>query len=420
MPVKFKKQFFEEKRALITVLSSLGMIAGFMGGRAILSASMLLFCANALWCIPLKQHLQNKWWLLGLLWVGLYVISYFWCEDIPYWQERVQVKLPFVFLPLAFSSLPFIGQRYLKLFTFGIIIILFAGTLYSLSFLLTNPEQVFKGYFFSTLIPTPAYKDHIRFSIFAAWVVLWCFYILTKLNTKTEKYLVGAAAVYFILFLHLLAARSGLLVLYLFAFCYFIYIIIKGKLGKALLLSVISITCVCILYQKVPSFKYRMLYIKLTYEEYKRGNLTADFSDMGRLISYQLAAKVIREHPVAGVGVGDVREEMKHMYEKYSPDTLPEQRIVPHNQFMEVAMGLGLIGLLAFSAWYGYLLRGIRRYPGAFYLVACWLGFLASMMVEAMLEVQFGVFVFLFCFLWIQKAIVYNKETLPDATPAAV
>ncbi|MBL7713751.1 MAG: O-antigen ligase family protein [Chitinophagaceae bacterium] len=376
---------------------------------------MFLFCINALWHTPPREWFRQQWWLLGMAWIGLYALSYFWSSDIPYWTERVQVKFPFILFPLAFCFLRPLNNRQLQILSFGLMALAAGGCLYTLSFFFADPEKSISGYFYSQVLPTPAYKDHIRFSIFIAWIVIWCCFTFRKMDSPRQKAITAAAVIFFVLFLHLLAVRSGLLVLYTFISLYIIYLFRRGKARTASLILLSGIVSVSVAYTYIPSFRSKIQYAVYSLNEYEQGNHSADFSDIGRLISYDLAFRIIKEHPVLGVGAGDIREEMKRKYELYSPDTRPEQRIVPHNQLMEVTLAGGLVTLGVFLGWLFYPLRRLKKNRASFYVLATWLALFVAMMVEAMLEVQFGVFVYLFAMLWMQKA----TQSAADATPAA-
>lgn len=389
------------------------MIYGFLAGRAILSLSMFLFFLNSIWKTKPALWAKQKWWLLGLSWLGLYAISFFWSTDLPYWQERVQVKLPFLIFPVAMGCLPILKDKHFRWLTLGLVSLAVSACIYSLSFYFNDTENVLNGYFYSKVLRTPAYKDHIRFSIFIAWVVIWSCFMLPKISKPVFKALLMIAVLFLALYLHILAVRSGLLMLYSFAFVYIVFLFLQRKFLLSSLLIVGCSLIVCILFQTTPSFRSKLYYGVYSINEYRTGNVTADFSDIGRIISYQLASKIIQENPVLGVGAGDIRSEMKEKYEQYSPNTKPEQRIVPHNQLMEVTLAGGVITLAVFLAWLFYPIRKIKKNRSGLFVFATWFGLLLCLMVEAMLEVQFGVSIYLFCLLWIQKAAEANTNPLP-------
>jgi O-antigen ligase len=396
-------QILRAHRSSIALVTALGMIFGFLCGRAILSLSMFLFGLNAIWDVPPAQWLKQRWWILSLCWIGVYALSGFWSTDSAYLVDRLQVKLPFLLLPLAFGFLPVLSERQLRLFTFGMAILLFGGCLYTLSFAWRDPETVFNGYFTSKVMPTPAYKDHIRFSILIAWFILWCYYIFPSLTGRLQRGILVFVILFFTLFLHVLAVKSGLLFFYVFTISYIIYLFCSRRRIPALGVTGIFAALVLAAYTFIPSFHYKIGYVKYTFEEYQRSGMSGNFSDMGRIISYQAAMKIFQAHPLLGVGAGDILAEMKRNYRSFDPDIKEEQILIPHNQVLVVAIATGVAGLLPFLLWLGYPLIYARKNRDGYFIFSTWLCLVLSLFTEPMLEVQFGVFVFLFCMLWVMQ-----------------
>lgn len=394
--------FLKENKSLIAVVTALIMILGFLCGRAILSIGMFLFCLNALWDVAPKKWFGQSFWLWGIAWTGLYALSGLWSQDIPYWVERVQVKLPFLLLPLAFGFLSPLKERATRIFSIGLLLLLLGGCGWSLSFLFRDYHNIVKGYSYSKVLPTPS-TDHIRFSIFVAWSTIWFSLIYGRSVHKSDKWLMLFGALFCIAYLHILAVKSGLLVLYSAAFLYFIYLLLKRRFRFAISIAVTACSLFYFSLQFVPPFKAKFYYVVFSIEQLREGKLRSDVSDLGRLLSYHLGWKIFKEHPIVGVGAGDVRMEMKRKYELYSPETPPEERIVPHNQFLEVGLVGGIIALVPFSIWVFWPLRKIRHSRNGFYGLMTWFGLFAAIQVESMLEGQYGVFVYLFCLLWMMK-----------------
>lgn len=405
--------FLTQKKSSIAVFTALMMIFGFLCGRAILSLGMFLFCLNALWDVSPKKWVQNKYWLWGLVWTGIYLISGLWSEDMPYWVERVQVKMPFLLLPLAFGLIRPMGEKQLRIFSYGLFLLMLGGCAWSLSFLIQDYQNVVKSYSYSKVLRTPP-SDHIRYSIFVAWSVIWFILMYRRLGLKSDKMLMLAGAIFCTAYLHLLAVKSGLLILYSAALLYFVYLLLKKRWVFALSLALSAGSLFYFSVNYVPSFKAKFYYVMFSLDQLREGKLRSDVSDLGRLLSYDLGWKIFTEHPVAGVGAGDVRMEMKKKYELYSPETPPEERIVPHNQFLEVGLVGGLIALVPFSVWVFWPLKGIRRSRNGFYGLLTWVGLFLAIQVEAMLEGQYGVFVYLFCLLWMMKHT--EAQTTPETS----
>ena len=154
------------------------IVVGMLGARFVASLATILFGLNALWDIHPKRWLNQKWWLFGLAWVVMYALSAFWSADIDEWFSHLQVKFPFLFLPLAFAFLPPFSPKQWRAFTWGLTGLICAGCLYSLSFFLRDSGDLIHGYKYSQILPTPFYNDHIAFSTTVALTIAWALYYL--------------------------------------------------------------------------------------------------------------------------------------------------------------------------------------------------------------------------------------------------
>ena len=179
------------------------------------------------------------------------------------------------------------------------------------------------------------------------------------------------------------------------------------KLGVAIIFLLIVSSAMAIKY--IPTLEKRVWYMRHTYELYTSGKAQSGYSDMGRLISYSIASKLIANNAIIGVGAGDILFEMNKGYDRWQPDVPQEYRLIPHNQFMIVCLGCGVLTLLVFILWVFWPLVWIRKSPKGFHLFIIWISLFLAMMVEPMLEVQFGVFVYLFFLLWSKHTAVISN-----------
>jgi O-antigen ligase len=198
-------------------------------------------------------------------------------------------------------------------------------------------------------------------------------------------------------FLHLLAARSGLIALYILlglGLGYLLYVPSLRRLAFPALL--VSAAFAVVMVSTIPTLRLRWNYVAYTVSQFSDHGLSANYSDMSRVISYDIAWRSIVQSPLAGVGSGDMMLAMTAGYEHYYPSVAPAQRLVPHNQLLIAGLACGFPGILLFSVWWICPVLGLRRSFQGFMLLAAWLMMLVPMMAEPMLEVQFGVFVSLF------------------------
>jgi len=123
-----------------------------------------------------------------------------------------------------------------------------------------------------------------------------------------------------------------------------------------MILGVVGIIFPYTIYKTVPAVSKRYQQLIWELKIYEDGSFRMHdydhFTGLRRVVAYQNSLKMIREHPVLGVGVGDFQEEMQAIYDR---DEL-KFTVNSHNQvlFMWNTTGiLGVLGLL-FVVGYGF------------------------------------------------------------------
>lgn len=356
-----------------------------------------------------SKLLSSKDYLAVTVFFFLVLISGLWSEDTTYLLERLRIKLPFLFLPFVFISIsPFNERQYLGLFYFLIVLMFFSSLIVGINYLLhfeTITENINSG----KVIPTP--MNHIRFSLVLAFsilagIVLWWkkFY----LKYGWERHLIAAIIIFLFYFIHVLSVRSGLFVLYLsilFFSVRYIYLTRQYKLGIAVILGLFLLPIIA--YKTIESFHAKVDYARRDLQMYALG-LGKDYSDAERIISSEAGLKVGNENPLFGVGAGDLKQEVEAYYIEQGVDISTPK--MPHNQFISVYAGTGLVGLVLFCFAFFYPLKYKGNYKdelfASFHLIVFF-----SFMVENTIETAIGVAFYSF-FLLIGLNYLSGKRNL--------
>jgi O-antigen ligase len=218
--------------------------------------------------------------------------------------------------------------------------------------------------------------------------------------------LLWAFALMFIIYLHVLAVRSGIMTLYVALGCLLIiYIKEKGNKLLAAGITVSSILLIFLATQYVPTIKNKIGYMQYSLEKFAKNENIRELSDSRRLGSIFAGLELTRKNPLLGVGIGDIMDETNAYLAKHYPD-LTDLELLPHNQYILAGATLGIIGLLIFvlfSLMPLFYLNGYNDY----FLLASQFMFFASFMVEHTIESQIGVALYIFITLMAMK----NRET---------
>ena len=334
-------------------------------------------------------------WVIVMLPFFIVLFSVFWTEGYAYWLERLRIKLPFLFLPVAFAAVaPYIGARQRKLALYLFLWVMFASCVYVLFGYVSNYEEV--NALLSRGKPMPTPSNHIRFSLALAYAVFVAAYLVWerfKLRWEAEVKGLWFLAFFFFVFLHFLSVRSGLLSLYVVLFFLAFRQIFSPRtsapLRRAAWMGLLLIVLLPFLsYRFVPAFRQKFNYMRWDLQQYFSGKEDLPSSDSDRLRSLELGWELAKEHPWLGVGAGDLRQEMRAKYAlRYAGKVEPK---MPHSQWLTYLAGTGLLGLSLFLFSFFYPLFEKRRYR-QFLFVSFWLIVFVSFFVENTLENNFGV-----------------------------
>ena len=383
---------------VLAFLGCVTIILGLFVSRAMMSIGMMILIGNAIFNLHLGENLRSFFKKPELLLLTGYFLlmslSIFWSTDTGFYKERLQIMLPFLVLPFAFHSMNRLAIEWFDVLFMLFIALVCAGIGVSLIQYLQHKESYDLGYGFSKLIPTPFKNDHIRFSL--AVVLSCCFAVdlMSRHSQLWKRRLLGWFIVYAVVYLHILSTKSGLVVFYLAAALFLIKLFVQKKYRKLGAMMLIGIaTLPFLMYAVSSSLRNKIGYFMYSVSQMKNVQQDANVSDEGRLISYSYAIDCIQKHPVTGVGLGDVMNEMQTYYKKDFANRKVTV-LLPHNQFLMVGMAIGIAGILYLIILQLVLLR--KSYRHDFLSLIFWSIMFFAMMIEPLYETQYGTCMFLF------------------------
>ena len=382
----------------------IAMMAALFFSRAMLSVVMMLFVAVSFLHKEPVEHLRRfiispVLWGMSLLFF-LPLLSGLWSTDTKQWLDTVRIKLPLLFLPLAFAApFSFSAKRWNAL-TWIFILLVVGGTIWSFFKYAVNTAAINEGYLSAKSMVTPLGNDHVRFSWLVSIAILSCgwMYFLGGLRSSM-KYNVLAAAVWLILFLHLLAARTGLFSFYI-GLLIAVAWLISTKLSRlyGFLLLFVCLSLPLLAYYTIPTFQNKVKYFRYEWEHISGSGYLPGSNDGVRLISMKAGWNIMKENPVCGVGFGDVMGASRDCYASGYPQMLESDKIFPSSEWLMYGAGCGIPGLIIFTfvMCIPFFIR--TKYRLYWLILNATAAF--SFMADIGLEVQFGVFVYSFIVLW--------------------
>jgi hypothetical protein len=327
--------------------------------------------------------------LLTWPWAALYalhLVSFLYTENCPQWWEEMRIKLPLPLLwaatVVAWRTLPE-NRQALILWAFhaGLLIVGGATAAKALANFCWALQEMREARY----VPMVGGISHIYFAghLIGALLLLFVTPGPPRLRLLTGALYIGI--------IHVLALRTALFALYGGLVLGILYWTIRKRrwfLGIGLLGSLTGLLILLTSFWGPLRSRYENLRHDLA--QYKSGNLR-HLSVGTRIAALEASWQVFQESPLWGVGIADNRDAVFEKEARLPYHWGPQFYLLPHHQFVEYALGFGIVGLGVFlSFWVGAFWR--ERHPLWWAWLAAWI---LLMQVEAFLERQMGLTMFL-------------------------
>ncbi|MCC6725077.1 MAG: O-antigen ligase family protein [Saprospiraceae bacterium] len=413
--------FLQSYKAQAVTFLFIWLVSMVLSAEFVLSVSMIALICLALFQLKiegpsvrltlretLKQNFNNYWqyraWLAVSIPFLLVLVSWPWSGDLHYTLERLRIKLPFIALPFVFASMPPLRKREVYTILYFLLVVMSIISAYVLVNFIANFDAEMAKIGRGGHLTTPS--NHIRFSLTLAITILgggalWFDNFSLKTNPqqgdaqtrRASNPLIAGLTLFLFAFIHILSVRSGLVTLYVALLAlgaWFVFV------KKRYLLGLVGIAGVALLpvlaYLSLPSFKAKVDYARWDYLQFKQGT-GADYPDSERFTSMLLGLDIGREHPLLGIGAGDLKREMQQRYDAKAAGDY--QFRMPHNQFVTIFAGTGAVGLALFLVGFFFPLFYRKNWRNPLFLALHGVIF-TSFFVEDTIENNFGVSLYLF------------------------
>jgi O-antigen ligase len=404
-------------RKEVLLYSIMIMLAGLLVSRLLLSSALISFFLVSFIHKSLLQQFKEffsspLFWSMTLLFF-IPLVSGLWSEDLAHWSRIMRIKLPLLLLPLGFARLKEFRSGDWEKIGWAFMLLVFMGSAWSIYQYLQDIKAIHAGYLQSHSIVTPLKNDHVRFSLLAANAIFTAIFLFIKkrndYSTVLKAFLlvvIGGLVVY----LHVLAVRTGLLCFYLSAFIFLGWLLWNRKhMARTIVLLLVIIVLPVVSYFALPTFKNRVRYFNYDISFAKQNIYLPGSNDGTRIISIKAGWDIQRQHPITGVGFGDVETEMNRWYDNHYPQMIQTDKILPSGEWVMYGAATGWPGFIFFTAiiLIPFFLRTLNR--NIFWWMIN-LSILLTYLFDNGLEGQFSVFVHAFILLWWYKWLNVPKE----------
>lgn len=337
-----------------------GLLLGLLVSRALVSLTSVLmvlpfFFGNQQWFTQRKILVAISLLLLPVLLSGL------WSNDIGSWWNSVAVRLPLLTLFLGISSVT-ISRRNKTRLVYLYLLLICLGSAWSLSQYLTDTTAMHEAYLRAKTLPTPSDDDHIRFSWMVVVAILLGTHLVFTEQQQQIRLGISAVIVFLVVYLHLLAAKTGLVGLYTGIGIYVLYtLFIRKQWRTTLVLVATGMAMAAICYLTLPTLRNRIQYVVYDLSNYAKGNTLPGYTDASRLWSMKAGYQLTLQHPLQGVGFGDMRSAVDQWHTVHHPESPDYERFLPANEWLVYGTGSGIPGFICFTIGFLALLYFTTR-----------------------------------------------------------
>lgn len=372
-------------------------ILALFTSRALISLSPLVLVLAAVlnrdWRPGWRAYWRNPVALVPAALYALLLVSIVGTTDLAEWRHQAFRQLLLVAVPLAIAVAPPLPARYRAALVGWWLAVGTTVAAATLGYFLRHRAAIEESISRSKTQTAVTGIGHIYFGVMLALCTLYGLEIAcgpARGCSRRVRLLAGLAALVCGLTMHLLAYRTGLVALYgALAVGVVQTLIVRRRVAVGLLMVVGLIATPVAAYYALPSVQRRVGQTFDDLDRFRSGQDINEYSLSQRLAAWHTAGTLVRQHWLLGVGQADVRQVMDEQYEQQNFGLRPENRILPHNQYLQYLLGGGVlaVALLLALLLLPVLAGPTRTDPFVRHLMAA-VGF--ALLFDSVLEVQYG------------------------------
>lgn len=357
-----------------------------------------------------KGFFSNFWMLLPLAYFLLHAAAYMFSYNKHEALFNIEVKLSFLFLPFLFYNATFTRKD------FNTIALVFV-TSNLLAVLICTIHSLLNYFSVGDLLTYNSYSLFLHPSYFAMYLVFSLIVLLVVdaqiIKSKTASIiLVSVAAMLIVSGIVFSASKMGLLSLGLIIPAIVFYKLIRAKkfiisIALLLILLVSGIALFNTTFSPIQRLKNAFSF----YNSNQAIDKTTTESNAVRVLVWTEAIELIKKKPFVGYTPGDANGILYAAYQKAGLTGAFREHLNTHNQFLQTAVGLGLIGsILLLMQTIGLVVYGFIRKN--IWTLLFGILITVNFLVESMLQTEAGnlFFVFFYCLLLSVKDLTAKQD----------
>ena len=257
------------------------------------------------------------------------------------------------------------------------------------------------------------WKSPTYISIFLVFsnTIIYYYAFISSETSKKEKRILLSVLFLNLVYIILLQSKAAILIQFILLILFVVYIYLYGeKIKKMLYVMLFPILIMVVLFLALPQQANRIDY---AVREFKNSELLTEGSTGVRLMVWKSSLKLFKDKPIFGYGLGDAQDSLNELIAKN--DTINWSYFPhSHNQYLQIMLQLGLVGLIAFLSIFYVSIRVCFSGSGkGFLLLFFIIPLMLDMLTDVFTENQSVIF-FIYFFLPVLYFIVTSEKKLKE------
>ena len=348
-----------------------------------------------------------------------YLVSFFYSENDEVGAEEILLKSCYLYFPLIFTLTKWDKEKFERVLSFYIIgcvihvLISYLDAFIQAGFSFTLFEFTYTRLSFNL---HPSYSALL---INIALIFVIVLILFKDIKTLKKAFLVRNIifVVLFVPFILLLSSKSGIFSLLLIVVVTSVFVLFKLKNVRfkvGFFITISSVILIAILSGNKYA-KHKFLEMEKTIASNPKSpriKTAAISSTQIRLVLWENSFLAFKRSPLFGYGIGDGKDALQEQLKESEEEFVYKFKYNSHNQFLEIGLKLGFLGVLLFMVALCSIVFGFKDFNYFSFLIFLVLFF--NLFVESMMEKQVGsiLIVWLLCLLFSSKKIIRTTFSL--------
>lgn len=341
-----------------------------------------------------------------VFWILALILDGFRTDFSDAWLQELLLKIPLIIVPVYALLLPRNHCGYANSWFIFVLLTTAVAAVSTIHYWM-NYEEINALLLQSKHVPIFGNMHHIYFGIVMAVSIFVCLYFYQNKQQPTRWLVCGGLLLFF---MHILASRTGIIAFYSATLVYLIAISWKARQYKWLVIGVMALMILPFAgYHFSGSFRNKIANSVEDFNAVKTGEDINYKSLAMRVEAWKTSKNLAMKHAILGVGASEVDRALQQQYRLDKTVLYLENRVGPHNQFIEMTLAHGILGGILLMLLLVVAAKNLINQP---VLLACLAVFGISFLLESFLERQQGILVFcLFLFSFIPLPSKWKNNT---------